>query len=67
MDFVERVDESASRSKTNPNSLAEVTFYGTSVTYMDGQLSQVDAAYDGSPLYTGIAIDDYLGYRPLPS
>jgi hypothetical protein len=53
--------------ETNPESPAKVTFYNTSVTYMDGQLSQVDAAYAASPFYTGIAIDDYLGYRKLPS
>jgi len=53
--------------ETNPESPAKVTFYNTSVTYMDSQLSQVDAAYAASPLYSGIAIDDYLGYRKLPS
>ncbi len=52
--------------ETNANSLAEVTFYGTSVTYMNAQLSQVDAAYRASPLYRGIAIEDYLGYSKLP-
>jgi hypothetical protein len=53
--------------ETNPSSPAKVTFYGTSVSYMNSQLTQVDAAYAGSPLYTGIAIDDYLGYSKLRS
>lgn len=52
--------------ETNPDPLAEVTFYNTSVSYMNGQLSQVDAAYATSPLYRGVAIEDYLGYRALP-
>ena len=52
--------------ETNQSSPSKVTFYGTSVSYMNGQLSQVDAAYGASPLYTGIAIDDYLGYSRLP-
>ncbi len=53
--------------ETNPDPLAKVTFYNTSVTYMAGQLSKVDAAHAASPLYSGVAIDDYLGYRKLPS
>jgi hypothetical protein len=52
--------------ETNPDPLAKLTFYNTSVTYMAGQLSKVDAAYAASSLYSGIAIDDYLGYRKLP-
>ena len=41
------------------------TFYGYTVTQMDAQLAQVDAAFSACASYAGVAVHDYTGYAAL--
>jgi hypothetical protein len=51
--------------ETNDVIPRSISFYGRGAAVMDSQLVDVELAYEADAAFTGIAIEDYDGYRQL--
>jgi hypothetical protein len=51
--------------ETNEEDPAEITFYGMNTTYMEYVLQEVSLAFKDESSFSGVAVEDYVGYQEL--